>query len=345
MPSIVLPEAVVAFTNRKSSGSAKLGLLIACFKKEALRRSPIPVNSGPYPSPRPSNTWQPPQPLLAYTRAPRAGSPGRGSGGILLSDRTNAATFATSSSSRNHAPGILGGIPSAITKFSVSSSGACARCTRLSAGPRPPLPSMPWHNAQCRSNNRFPTAASPRRVFSSERVCRARTVPRNPQPSNPPKAMSANIFLRTVVTIGAPRTKNDQCFGSLTLGRYAVNSISERTVCAKHPISCGERILQRNAVCGVLAMRAFLFAGLIFVGIGVLTWATAKPNDGRANAKAAFPKPAVDAPLASAKSAETAVVSGGCFWGIQAVFQHLKGVVSATSSYSGGAANTAHYED
>lgn len=92
-------------------------------------------------------------------------------------------------------------------------------------------------------------------------------------------------------------------------------------------------------------MRAFLIAGLIFVGIGVLTWATAKPNDGRANAKAAFPKPAVDAPLAPAKSTETAVVSGGCFWGIQAVFQHLKGVVSATSGYSGGAANTAHYED
>jgi peptide-methionine (S)-S-oxide reductase len=92
-------------------------------------------------------------------------------------------------------------------------------------------------------------------------------------------------------------------------------------------------------------MRAFLIAGLIFVGIGVLTWATAKPNDGRANANAAFPKPAVDAPLASAKSTETAVVSGGCFWGIQAVYQHLKGVVSATSGYSGGAANTAHYED
>jgi peptide-methionine (S)-S-oxide reductase len=92
-------------------------------------------------------------------------------------------------------------------------------------------------------------------------------------------------------------------------------------------------------------MRAFLIAGLIFVGIGFLTWATAKPNDGRANAKATFPKPAVDAPLASTKSTETAVVSGGCFWGIQAVFQHLKGVVSATSGYSGGAANTAHYED
>jgi peptide-methionine (S)-S-oxide reductase len=92
-------------------------------------------------------------------------------------------------------------------------------------------------------------------------------------------------------------------------------------------------------------MRSVLIAVLLFAGIGVLAWATAKPNDGRANAKAAFPKPTVDAPLASAKARETAVVSGGCFWGIQGVFQHLKGVISATSGYSGGAANTAHYEE
>ena len=92
-------------------------------------------------------------------------------------------------------------------------------------------------------------------------------------------------------------------------------------------------------------MRAVLIAVLIFAGIGVLAWATAKPNDGRAGAKAAFPKPAVDAPLAAAKAEETAVLSGGCFWGVQAVFQHLKGVVSSTSGYSGGAAKTAHYED
>jgi peptide-methionine (S)-S-oxide reductase len=92
-------------------------------------------------------------------------------------------------------------------------------------------------------------------------------------------------------------------------------------------------------------MRAVLIAVLICAGIGVLAWATAKPNDGRGNAKAAFPKPAVDAPLAASKTQETAVLSGGCFWGIQAVFQHLKGVSSATSGYSGGAANTAHYED
>jgi peptide-methionine (S)-S-oxide reductase len=96
---------------------------------------------------------------------------------------------------------------------------------------------------------------------------------------------------------------------------------------------------------GSPTMRAVLVGVLIFAGIGVLAWATAQPNDGRANAKVSFPKPAVDAPLAASKSEETVVVAGGCFWGIQAVFQHLKGVTSSISGYSGGAAKTAHYGD
>jgi len=58
----------------------------------------------------------------------------------------------------------------------------------------------------------------------------------------------------------------------------------------------------------------------------------------------ALPDPAADNPLAVAKGRETIVVAGGCFWGIQAVFERLKGVQRATSGYSGGAANTATYE-
>jgi peptide-methionine (S)-S-oxide reductase len=58
----------------------------------------------------------------------------------------------------------------------------------------------------------------------------------------------------------------------------------------------------------------------------------------------AVPNPAVDAPITTSKGEQTAVVAGGCFWGIQAVFQHVKGVIKATSGYSGGAANTAEYE-
>jgi peptide-methionine (S)-S-oxide reductase len=57
-----------------------------------------------------------------------------------------------------------------------------------------------------------------------------------------------------------------------------------------------------------------------------------------------IPGPAVDAALATAKAEQTTVIAGGCFWGIQAVFQHVKGVISATSGYSGGAARTAEYE-
>lgn len=59
---------------------------------------------------------------------------------------------------------------------------------------------------------------------------------------------------------------------------------------------------------------------------------------------ATLPSPVVDAALTTGRVEQTAVVSGGCFWGIQAVFQHVKGVINATSGYSGGAANTAEYE-
>jgi peptide-methionine (S)-S-oxide reductase len=56
------------------------------------------------------------------------------------------------------------------------------------------------------------------------------------------------------------------------------------------------------------------------------------------------PDPAVDTPLAKASGSATLVLAGGCFWGVQGVFQHVKGVSSVTSGYSGGAANTAEYE-
>jgi len=63
-----------------------------------------------------------------------------------------------------------------------------------------------------------------------------------------------------------------------------------------------------------------------------------------ATATVAIPDPLVDAPLASAKGEQTAVVAGGCFWGVDAVFKHVKGVIDVKSGYAGGAANTAHYD-
>jgi peptide-methionine (S)-S-oxide reductase len=81
----------------------------------------------------------------------------------------------------------------------------------------------------------------------------------------------------------------------------------------------------------------------------VLTLAAALLATTACNAKAspaagALPAPAQDTPLAATPGKQTAVVSGGCFWGIQAVFQHVKGVITATSGYSGGSAKTAAYE-
>ena len=61
-------------------------------------------------------------------------------------------------------------------------------------------------------------------------------------------------------------------------------------------------------------------------------------------ASVAVPPPAVDAALAAKPGQATAVVAGGCFWGVQAVFQHVRGVVRATSGYAGGTAQSARYE-
>lgn len=58
----------------------------------------------------------------------------------------------------------------------------------------------------------------------------------------------------------------------------------------------------------------------------------------------AIPAAEIDEPAADVRL-ETAVVAGGCFWGIQGVFQHVKGVTSAVSGYAGGESATARYQD
>lgn len=57
-----------------------------------------------------------------------------------------------------------------------------------------------------------------------------------------------------------------------------------------------------------------------------------------------IPDPALDAPLTAAKGEQTAVLAGGCFWGIEAVFEHVKGVTNVTSGYASGSAQMADYE-
>ena len=64
-----------------------------------------------------------------------------------------------------------------------------------------------------------------------------------------------------------------------------------------------------------------------------------------ANASAtAIPNPTLDAPLATARGEQTAILAGGCFWGVEAVFERVKGVSRVESGYSGGSGATAQYD-
>ncbi len=57
-----------------------------------------------------------------------------------------------------------------------------------------------------------------------------------------------------------------------------------------------------------------------------------------------IPEPALDEPVGTRAAAETIVLAGGCFWGVQGVFQHVKGVSAAVSGYAGGSRGSADYE-
>jgi peptide-methionine (S)-S-oxide reductase len=82
--------------------------------------------------------------------------------------------------------------------------------------------------------------------------------------------------------------------------------------------------------------------GAVLVAAGFCLQSVAWPL-GDAEAAVEIPAPVKDeAPTAS--RTETAIFAGGCFWGVQGVFQHVKGVTNAISGYTGGAAQTANYE-
>lgn len=65
----------------------------------------------------------------------------------------------------------------------------------------------------------------------------------------------------------------------------------------------------------------------------------------RAETSTIIPAPAYDIRETSSDNLSTAVLAGGCFWGVQAIFQHVKGVESAVSGYAGGEMASAHYHD
>ncbi len=87
-----------------------------------------------------------------------------------------------------------------------------------------------------------------------------------------------------------------------------------------------------------LYLQAFAAAGITgaiaFLGAGSLPSAVAAP--------VSVPAPAVD--ITGAGASETMVIAGGCFWGVQGVFQRVQGVLGAVSGYAGGTAESATYD-
>jgi len=81
------------------------------------------------------------------------------------------------------------------------------------------------------------------------------------------------------------------------------------------------------------------------VMLGIVVWWGVRITSGHpAGPKGSFPAPAVDASLAAKPAEATAVFAGGCFWGMQGVFEHTKGVKRATSGYAGGNVENPYYE-
>jgi peptide-methionine (S)-S-oxide reductase len=83
-------------------------------------------------------------------------------------------------------------------------------------------------------------------------------------------------------------------------------------------------------------------AALTLAGLAILG-ALAAPERVVAGTAVSLPAPAIDNPKA-AGAMQVAVLSGGCFWGVQGVFQHVRGVRQVLSGYSGGERSTAQYE-
>ena len=92
-----------------------------------------------------------------------------------------------------------------------------------------------------------------------------------------------------------------------------------------------------------MSPRPFSRLSLCAAAIGPLAIAAFAIAPSRASEEAVIiPPPATDVPAAD--GIQTAVIAGGCFWGVQGVFQHTAGVLNAVSGYSGGSKATASYE-
>jgi peptide-methionine (S)-S-oxide reductase len=91
-------------------------------------------------------------------------------------------------------------------------------------------------------------------------------------------------------------------------------------------------------------ISSFFRPALIFAALLLAAGIALRGLPSAAKSARSTPPPMLDEPANPQATSEVAVLAGGCFWGVQGVFQHVEGVTSAVSGYAGGAANTAHYE-
>jgi len=95
---------------------------------------------------------------------------------------------------------------------------------------------------------------------------------------------------------------------------------------------------------GKIMRKIALSSGLAALFVAAMIGIACRTSVAASEKVTTVPAPAVDEAKSSAPKQEKAVIAGGCFWGIQAVFQHVNGVLSATSGYAGGSKGTAEYE-
>jgi len=93
-----------------------------------------------------------------------------------------------------------------------------------------------------------------------------------------------------------------------------------------------------------LALSLVFVASLLWMA-AYTSGVIASGSGARASGVKALPHPTLDVSRSDAGAPATVVFAGGCFWGVQAVFEHVKGVTSATAGYSGGPADAASYEE
>lgn len=94
----------------------------------------------------------------------------------------------------------------------------------------------------------------------------------------------------------------------------------------------------RFPMLAAVAVTTACLAGGLLVGVS-------RQAASAAESQVVAAPPIVDEPRANAPGSETAILSGGCFWGMQLVFQHVRGVREVVSGYTGGERSAAHYED